>query len=361
MSARLSRTEHGGGAQGKLDASRVGMFSSAHAARLFSIPESRLRYWSQTGFIVPKVRNRGRRYYDFQDLISIKVAKELLDSGLTLQKVRRSLDALRLQLPLIDAPLARLRIRSEHERILVDDGSATYEAASGQMLLDFDVQALRDEASKVVALPWVDAAAVAEAAAPRVPAAANGPVLADAGERSAYDWFVHGTECEARWDGVNLADQMFLDAQRAYEKAIELDERFAAAHTNLGTLLAQAGDLEAARDCFDAALTCDADQPEARCNLAELALRSGDHELAVEGFREVLRIVPDHMEAHYGLARALIAQGSRTRALAHLERFCDAVDRIARSDWDREMEARRNCAEAVISTLRGQYHDQALD
>jgi DNA-binding transcriptional MerR regulator len=51
------------------------LYTVAEVARLFELPESRVRYWSQTDFISPSVRRGSRRFYTFQDLISIKVAK----------------------------------------------------------------------------------------------------------------------------------------------------------------------------------------------------------------------------------------------------------------------------------------------
>ena len=86
-----------------------GQLSVREVARLFNLPESRLRYWAQTGFIRPSGRGSGRSLYSFRDLIGIKVAKELLAAGLSLQRVRKNLDVLRLKLPEVDEPLARLR------------------------------------------------------------------------------------------------------------------------------------------------------------------------------------------------------------------------------------------------------------
>jgi DNA-binding transcriptional MerR regulator len=308
-----------------------GLYALSDVARLFEIPESRLRYWSQTGFIAPAERHRGRRYYTFQDLISVKVAKELLDAGLPLQRVRRSLDALRYHLPRIDSPLARLRLRSDHDRIVVEDGDATFDSTTGQMLLDFDVEKLRDRVAEVLHLPWVEDGHDA---------------------RTAYEWFLHGQAREAAWDGDDSDEPAFEDAVEAYEKAIELDPSFAAAWTNLGSLVALGGDEVRARDCFDHALLADPDQPEARCNLAELALRAGEIEVAIAGFREVLREHAEHADAHYGLARGLLAVGGKGQALAHLERFCVALERLPRDEWDDELEHRRNRVVAVIDALR---------
>jgi DNA-binding transcriptional MerR regulator len=312
------------------------LFTVAEVARLFEVPESRVRYWSQTDFISPSVRRGSRRFYTFQDLISIKVAKELLDAGLPLQRVRRSLDALRYHLPRVDAPLARLRIRSESDKILVEDGDGTFEATTGQLLLDFDVEKLRDRVAEVLTLPWVD-----------------GPSERSANPaRSAYEAFQDGLSEEAQWDGVSLGSPHLKAAIEAYEEAVELDSRFAAAWTNLGSLIACTADLERARDCFDQALRNDPDQPEAQCNLAELALRTGQVELAISGFRQVLRIDPDQLEAHYGLARALLEVGGKGQALAHLERFCTEVDRLPAGERNAELKLRRRQVGKVVALLR---------
>ncbi|MCA9637943.1 MAG: tetratricopeptide repeat protein, partial [Myxococcales bacterium] len=276
--------------------------------------------------------------YDVRDLIAVKGAKELLAAGLSLQRVRRSLDALRIKLPGVSAPLARLRIRCEHDTVIVDESEHAFEAATGQVLLNFAVDALRQEAAKVLTLPIPDR---------------SGDDEAGAGAPSdAYEWFLHGTELEGEWDGVDPEEPAFAAARAAYERALELDPGLAAAYTNLGSLLAAAGDLDGARDCYDQALHFDPDQPEAQGNLAALALRAGDPETAIAGYRQLLRGAPENLEAHYGLARALLEVGSRGPALAHLDRFCRGVDRLAAEDRDASLLERRGHAEIVASALR---------
>jgi tetratricopeptide (TPR) repeat protein len=247
--------------------------------------------------------------------------------------VRRSLDVLRLSLPRIDAPLARLRIRCDHDQVLVEDEQGTFEATTGQLLLDFRLGALRDQAAAVLTLPWV---------------AEEG----HSDSRTAYEAFTAALELEQEWDGTDPHAPAFVAARAAYERALELDPGFAAAWTNLGGLLAEAGDIEGARDAFDQALACDPDQPEAQCNLAELALRDGDTEVAISGFRRVLVAVPDFADAHYGLARALLAVGGRGQALAHLERFCSAAERLPVAERDAELERRYRGAQRVVERLR---------
>ena len=73
--------------------------------------------------------------------------------------------------------------------------------------------------------------------------------------------------------GVKLMlDKKFAKAEKQFRKALEINERFAEAHNNLGGLLAAAGRLKDAIRHFMQALRIEPDNERARHNL-ELALR----------------------------------------------------------------------------------------
>lgn len=315
-----------------------GAYAVREVARLFEVPEHRLRYWSQTGFLVPSVRRGERRLYTFRDLIAVKVAKGLLDSGLPLRRVRRQLEALRTTLPKVQTPLHDLRIRCEHDRVVVDDAAHRFEASSGQLVIDFEVSTLRDQAAQVLALPWVDDR----------PSDDDD----DGTPCTAYEWFLFGQQLEDEWGGAPSDTDGLMRAQQAYQTALELDPSLAAAWTNLGGLLAEVGELEEAAEHFEEALRHDPEQIPARLNLAAIAVHEGQPTRAIEAYREVLRRDPDCLEAHYGLARALIKHGGKGEALAHLERFRLAVDRLPAHERDEELQARRDQAQTVIGKLR---------
>ena len=273
-----------------------GLYTTEQAARLFGVRPHRLRYWAQSGFIVPSGCRDGRAAYTFRDLVALKVARALLDEGMPVRRVRACLDALRLKLPASDADLATTRIRVVEGHLVVDDENGAFDPRTGQGVLDFHLRGLEKEVAEVVAL------------------GTNGGAPGE--EETAYAAFERGRALEA-------AD---LDAAiDAYRRAVEADPYFAAAWTNLGALWADCGDLDAARDCFERALEADPDQSEARMNLAALAMEQGDHEVAIFGYRQVLRTAPECYEAHYGLARALLAVGGRAQAAAHLRRFLKAA------------------------------------
>jgi tetratricopeptide (TPR) repeat protein len=274
------------------------LYTYRDVASLLGVDESRLRYWAQTGFVGPSVRRGGRPYYTFVDLVSVRAARDLLDAGLTLQRVRRNLDALRAALPAIDRPLLRLRVCSDGDRLVVVGEEAIFEP-SGQLIMDFALGQLATPRAEVQSL-YPDPA----------------PPTADGPPRSPYAWFQLGV--------ARLRDGDDAGASAAFRAALAQDPGLAAAHTNLGRLAAAAGDRAAARRAFERALELDPEQPEARFNLANVLDESGELELAAAEYRRVVAAWPDYADAHYNLAATLLRAGAPPAEVRpHLVRYLE--------------------------------------
>jgi tetratricopeptide (TPR) repeat protein len=264
------------------------------AAKILDIAESKLRYWAQVGFVGPSGRRAGKPVYSFQDLVSVKAAKELTDRGFKAAEIRKAIEDVRASLPHLDRPLDRMRVAFDGTRLVIVDEGNAYEP-TGQKVFDFGLGEL---ARKVSGGGELRPVAVPE----------SGPAQAAFSRmRSAYDWFVEGTRIETA--GGADADAR---AEQCYREAVALDPGLAAARTNLGSLAYRRGDTAGAREAFEAALALDPDQPEARFNLANLVLEAGDLELAVAELRRVLQTTPDFADAHYNLAVALERRGRPT-------------------------------------------------
>ncbi len=98
-------------------------FNSKTVSKILGIPVRVVDYWDRTNFIKPSVHEASgygsMRLYSFTDLIQFKVAKFLRDQGLSLQRIRKSLNYLRKHLPEIEKPLAQLRFLTDGETIFV--------------------------------------------------------------------------------------------------------------------------------------------------------------------------------------------------------------------------------------------------
>jgi predicted RNase H-like HicB family nuclease len=101
----------------------VNSFSSKTVSRIIGIPTRVIDYWDRTNFIKPSISEASGygsvRLYSFADLIQFKMAKFLRDKGLSLQKIRKSLNYLRKHLPEVEKPLAQLRFLTDGETIFV--------------------------------------------------------------------------------------------------------------------------------------------------------------------------------------------------------------------------------------------------
>jgi tetratricopeptide (TPR) repeat protein len=267
------------------------LYSSREVAHIVGLQESRVRYWAQTGFVGPSVREGGRMLYNFQDLVGVKAAKELLDGGVSLQRARKNLDALRAQLPQVTQPLSALRVISDGEKLLCV-GETPFEPLTGQLVMEFAVGALEGKVAEVVQL--------------------REPAPSRRGAETSWAWFLEGVQLDGSDDDR---------AAIAYHKALDGDPQLAAAHTNLGALLYRRNDLAEARRHFDEALRLDPEQPEARYNFANLCDQLGERERALAEWLRVVSACPEFADAHFNLAQAFAEEGAHEPARRHLEKY----------------------------------------
>ncbi|MET0385376.1 MAG: tetratricopeptide repeat protein [Polyangiales bacterium] len=267
------------------------LYSLRDAAKLFHLSESRLRYWEKNEFIVRSGEHGGRRYYTFQDLIGIRAARELLNEGVALRNVHKSLRALRESLPRVMRPLSSLRIVADGQSLVVRDDRGSYDPLTGQLVLDFAVTSLRDDVVRVLKR--------------------NGQ---ENQYRQAYEAYLEGCR-------LDESEATFDAAEAAYRRAIELDPTLANALTNLGNLMFKRDRLDEAEVLYVRALKLDAEQPEAHYNLGFLLFDRGDAAAAIESFERALSSDPAFADAHFNLAMALQELGRTEEARPHWETY----------------------------------------
>ena len=287
------------------------LYSVRDAARLFGLAESRLRYWIQTGFVRPSVRQGGRFYYTFADLVAIKAAVELLGAGVPQPRVRGVLDRLKSQLPERVSPTSRLRVCSDGESLAVVDDDRPVEGR--QLVMAFALSSIGSPTRRATTAVPVDDAAPEPAAwsttePQRLP--------------SAYQCFLEGCRAEDAGDHAL--------AELCYRRSLELEPSLAAAHTNLGNLCYRRGEVAAARSAYERALELEPEQAEARYNLANLLDDMGDTDLAVAELRAVCSRHPGFADAHYNLGLLLYRLGGVAQARQHLGHYL-AIDPA--SEW----------------------------
>ncbi len=96
--------------------------------RVAKVSYRQLDYWARTDLVTPSIRQADgsgtQRLYSFQDIVQLRVIKSLLDTGVSLQKIRKA-----------NAYLRHLR-QPAHGTTLISDGERVYSEESPGALLD---------------------------------------------------------------------------------------------------------------------------------------------------------------------------------------------------------------------------------
>lgn len=148
-----------------LDEGRRGYRGPA-VCRVVDITYRQLDYWATTGLVEPSVRDAegsgSQRLYSFEDIVTLKVIKRLLDVGVSLQRIRKAIDYVRDR----GLSLRHLTLASDGETVYAatDSSDVVDLLRRGQGVFAIAVDPLYDEMeAEVTALP----------AEPAVPAAAT--------------------------------------------------------------------------------------------------------------------------------------------------------------------------------------------
>jgi tetratricopeptide (TPR) repeat protein len=267
-------------------------YSAGEVARLIGLTPARVRSFVRSGFLEPERGARGEWVFSFQDVVLLRTAKGLIDARIAPARVKRVLAKLRDQLP-SGRPLTGVSIGAEGNKVVVRDGSARWNPENGQALFDFDVAALARKVAPIV----------------------------ERQARAAHD-DEHGQKAEDWFDlGAQLEVCAPVEARDAYRRAVELDPRHADAHVNLGRLLHEARELEAAEAHYRLALEARPADATAAFNLGVVSEDLGKSEQAIDAYRRAIDADDSYADAHYNLSGLYERAGDKTSALRHLKRY----------------------------------------
>ena len=105
-------------------------FRGQIAQKMAGITYRQLDYWARTGLVEPSIRPAAgsgtQRLYSFTDIVHLKIIAGLLDTGVSLQKVRRAIDYIRND----------LKIPLEQVLTLASDGKTVFAATNPDEIMD---------------------------------------------------------------------------------------------------------------------------------------------------------------------------------------------------------------------------------
>jgi len=303
------------------------LYTPAMLADLLRVPITAIRHWQRRGALRATREVRRLAYFDFEEVSVARKLAQLLEAGCTLSVINRKLDELARLLPAVPRPLADPAVVVEGSCLYVQRGEGLTEP-SGQLLIDFE--------STPRAAPSADSGENRPVTIPFTLAELCGVGL----PRGQRDDRSGGAADELRSLAAELEEAGRPDqAIEVYRSLLFSGEYRADDHFALAELLYSRGDLAGARERYYVAIELDEDFVEARSNLGCLLAEAGEFELAEAAFRGALEYHREYADAHYHLARLLDRINQADEAVFHWQRFLslapaspwadEAGDRIA--------------------------------
>ena len=238
------------------------------------------------GFVTPTRGARNEHRFTFQDLMLLRTAHTLQASHIPPRKILRALSKLKANLP-DELPLTGLRITAIGSDVAVRDRNGQWEAASGQLLMDFEVA------------PVAGNVAFLERPA---------PVEAD----DAPAWFKRGEAEEAIEPDA---------AERSYKQALAISPDYTDAYLNLGAMWCEAGRFAEAVELYDRAVLHCPGSALIHFNRAVALEDQQRVKEAVASYERSLGIDPKLADAHFNIGRLQEQLGDARGALRHFSAY----------------------------------------
>lgn len=123
----------GGSHESETDALLSPPFRTREALQILGVSRRQLQYWAQNDLVRPSLKTRGGHHrYSFEDLVALKAAKRLIDAGVSVQRIRRGIQALRKALPEMSRPLGDLTLIATGDVLVVIRGQSEFDAIQGE-------------------------------------------------------------------------------------------------------------------------------------------------------------------------------------------------------------------------------------
>lgn len=255
------------------------LYTPAMLSQILKLSVHEIRRWERLGLIRAVKRVYRLPYFDFQEVTEARRLSELVGAGVPADRIAEGLRRLETMRPM-QRTLDQLQILAGDKRLLYRDKSGVVDSLTGQRLLEFETGPTEpiEPSEPTVLLPT-------RALRPRSAAEwrAEACSLADEGELfAAVDACREALQSEPAdaMSHYHLAELLYRQNNRGgaierYYAAIEWDAKFIEAWTQLGCVLAETEQWDAAIEAFERALLTHPDFPDARFHLAEVLHRSG--------------------------------------------------------------------------------------
>ncbi len=265
-------------------------FSREQVSKILKIKNGRLKYWDRLNLVKPSLRQGGKVFYDFQDLICLRTVKNIIEKGVAATHLNRSVAVLIKRFPQKEYQLSNLRVFALGERIIASKGNQLLDSLSGQYLLALDWDSVRSEVRERVDL--------------------------FAGTREADEWYKEGLN-------YDLDPSTHERALHAYRQAIKLDPSHENAFINLGILYYRRRNYNQAERSYKKALEINPSNPVTLFQLGLVSEENNHKKKAFDYYERALSKKYSFPEAHYQLAGLAEKLNHLEKAIIHWKAYLE--------------------------------------
>lgn len=253
-------------------------FERSDVLRILHITARQLSGWQRAGLIAASDS------FSFFDLLQIKKVRDLRVKRVKSATILASLHAMQARVAGMENPLLEAGSFSFGSRVAFRTEGKALDPIDGQFIMDFG-----------------DSGQVVETTRRFRPA----PVCESVG-----DLFARGVALE---EDPATAEE----AISSYQKVLQLDPNYAAAHINLGTLYYTQSDYDLAEEHYRKAIECDPRYALAYFDLGNVLDETQRLDEAIAAYKVALQLAPTYADAHYNLALAYERSRKPRMALKH--------------------------------------------
>ncbi|MDR2116561.1 MAG: tetratricopeptide repeat protein [Planctomycetaceae bacterium] len=269
-------------------------YTPSMLAELTGVQISVIRQLQKRQLIVPVRQVHRLAYFDAESILPLKIVRNMLDAGLTMNAVTERLYKIKRNLP---AGQTKVQVAGHDVVFVTEKGLVNQD---GQRCFSFLVE---DEPAPVLQ---------------HEPLAILESVLESNTETNNIE-----TLYETAWS-LELAGNL-QGAIDFYRMALAVEGQNPQIHFQIAELLYRLGDLTAARERYFMAIELDETFVEARANLGCVLAELGNDELAAAAFRGALKYHPDYAEVRFHLGMLLKRVGLTEEADEHFRIFLELM------------------------------------
>ncbi|MEZ5942642.1 MAG: tetratricopeptide repeat protein [Planctomycetaceae bacterium] len=287
------------------------LYTPAMLSSLLGVSTHVIRSWARKGLIRSVKQVHRLPYFDFREVSSARRLSELLQSGIPRRELEESLQRLPEVLRGEARPLEQLELLASDHTIVIRDRYGLVNPVSGQRLFDFEGD---DDEGAEYDGPGPSSIQLI----PRNVGAA----------RLDRDWLVEGCRL---YDAGKLDEALEAFRLAAMDSPNSADVQF-----QLAECLYRLGNAKGALERYYSAVEHDNEFLEAWTQIGCLHKELGDFAAAKTAFEVALHVLPEYPEAHFLLAEVLLETEEQDEAALHLEAYLEHEFRGPWSDIARQ-------------------------